>query len=1323
MSDRTETVNSTSVNIRSPYDIDLSVNGFIRASAGTGKTYSMTALFARLITEGIHFSDDGSEGFAPLDLRRILVVTFTEKGTADLKRDIRKRIDSLISRVSVVRMTERFSESEIAEIYGDSGNFETQFIKRIGSGENAVRILKILTQAANDIDQASVFTIHGFCSRMLRANAFESGELFGLQVNEDTAELLTEASREVWRESFYPRGAENEIGDKEAGLVHSVLVSPDSMASLFSKLGTRLSDGTVFNADCPEENGRRLSPREVLERMLDGSRNGLADAVKKISVNMDIKTRKGDFNRIRDIIAGLRQETDSVAIMNGLSELWKTVRSLADEIRKAQDKAIKEGNGPYKLKDWEAEVLRLSENPELRDASCRAAREKNELRMSFVRALSEKFRGRLKALSSLTTDDLLTDLRDALESEHGRELAARIRSLLPVAMIDESQDTDSVQSEIFRKIYLSDEAKAEHARIFIVGDPKQSIYSFRGADVYTYNSLGKDISENGGCHYSLQRNYRSSADVIEAVNLLFRNSPGSSPLGEGISYDEISSLKESELVISTASETRTAAPFEICTCSIPEKSQSDVFLEKAARSAALEVQRLLGRHRRDGEDEQYRLSGRAVQPEDIAVLVSAQYQADAVIRALKDVGLRGVYYSDRSSVYSEPEAQSMLFFLSALKNPSDFRTLRSIVAEKISGLTIEGTMAILQDEGRIISLTDLLKKCRADLDSQGGIMKAVTRFVTARGVFSPDGSLLDSLVSADGKANRKRERSIVNFLQLAELLNDEFEDRDSVDEKIDRLRDLMGDLAERSSDSQRLRLDSAQSGVIKIITIHIAKGQEFPIVLLPFVSAGLRELLPEETRFHTSHTISDAGSEKHTKLPGLYSRETDRETEEKARTEETAEEIRKLYVALTRAKYLNWVFAASYEKQTESPWSVLLESAGIASTDALDEIKPDPAGRDPELLRKSPLPERLFTMGSFPENDDAETNAEAEAEPEQGNGGAAAQNGAADFPAPSAQEFTGSIDRSWHRHSFSSVTHNSRSGHGIEQEERDEPAEADAAEGEEEAAARKPFLSPESFPRGTFPGLFLHKVLELIDFPEMAAPESDSRSAWRCRRIISEQLMRKSLGDESAERRWNTESGIRAIEAWLRNVVTTPLFPGTSLSDITMEHRLSELKFVMPADFSTSAYNSAVDAERQRTDDDFVRRFNTIDMGEEDTALRGMWTGEIDLLLEKDGKYYVIDYKSNLLEDYDRKHLDDDIIKSRYDVQFISYTLALHRFLRSRIKDYDYDRHIGGIAYLFLRGMKGAGSSENSTPGVRFLRLSRELIEDLDGKFSGGSSK
>ena len=128
-------------------------------------------------------------------------------------------------------------------------------------------------------------------------------------------------------------------------------------------------------------------------------------------------------------------------------------------------------------------------------------------------------------------------------------------------------------------------------------------------------------------------------------------------------------------------------------------------------------------------------------------------------------------------------------------------------------------------------------------------------------------------------------------------------------------------------------------------------------------------------------------------------------------------------------------------------------------------------------------------------------------------------------------------------------------------------------------------------------------------------------------------------------------------------------------------------------------------------------------MGEEDTALRGMWTGEIDLLLEKDGKYYVIDYKSNLLEDYDRKHLDDDIIKSRYDVQFISYTLALHRFLRSRIKDYDYDRHIGGIAYLFLRGMKGAGSSENSTPGVRFLRLSRELIEDLDGKFSGGSSK
>ena len=117
---------------------------------------------------------------------------------------------------------------------------------------------------------------------MLRANAFESGELFGLQVNEDTAELLTEASREVWRESFYPRGAENEIGDKEAGLVHSVLVSPDSMASLFSKLGTRLSDGTVFNADCPEENGRSHSPREDRERRHEGHRNEHASAATTI---------------------------------------------------------------------------------------------------------------------------------------------------------------------------------------------------------------------------------------------------------------------------------------------------------------------------------------------------------------------------------------------------------------------------------------------------------------------------------------------------------------------------------------------------------------------------------------------------------------------------------------------------------------------------------------------------------------------------------------------------------------------------------------------------------------------------------------------------------------------------------------------------------------------------------------------------------------------------------------------------------------------------------------------------------------------------------
>ena len=1321
MTEKAETMKESSfVNISSPYEIDLRKNGFIRASAGTGKTYSMTALFARLITESITFSDDGSAGGAPLDLRRILVVTFTEKGPADLKRDIRKRIDSLISRVSVVRMTRRFSEGEISEIYDDPGNFETQFIKKIGSEENAGRILKILTAAASDIDQASVFTIHGFCSRMLRANAFESGELFGLQVNEDTAELLTEASREVWRENFYPRGTEDGIDDKAAGLVHQVLGSPDSMAALFSRLDTGLSDGTKFNADCPEENGRYLTPREVLERMTDSSRNGLADAVKNIPEIKSSYQRKGDFNRIRDIIADLKHETDSTAAMKSVSELRETVFSLADEITKARSDAEEKGEEPGELKDWQQEVLDLSQNPALADASCRAARKKNELRMSFVRTLREKFQKKLKTLSSLTTNDLLTDLRDALmDREHGEELAARIRSLLPVAMIDESQDTDSVQSEIFRKIYLSGQAAEEHARIFIVGDPKQSIYSFRGADVYTYNSLGKDIAGQGGCHYSLQRNYRSSADVIEAVNLLFKDKTGSTPLGEGISYDEIKSLKESELKISTPSETRTAPPFEIMSSGIPEKSRKTVFLEKASKAAAAEVRRLLFRHGKNGADEQYLLSGREVRPEDIAVLVSTQYQAEAVIRSLADAGLRGVYYSDRSSVYSEPEAQSMLFFLSALKNPSDFRTLRSIAAEKISGLTLEGTMAILQDEGRIINLTDLLKKCRRDLDSQGGIMKAATRFITEKGVFSPDGSLLDSIIKSDGSPDRKRERTIVNFLQLAELLNDEFEGLDSVDEKIDRLRDLMGDLAERSSDSQRLRLDSAQSNVIKILTIHIAKGQEFPIVLLPFVSAELRKLVPEETRFHTSHT----GGEKHTKLPGSYSTMSDHETEEKAKEEETAEEIRKLYVALTRAKYLNWIFAARYETQAESPWSVLLQSAGIASADDLAGMKPDKAKRDQEMNKESQLPECLFDLESFDEDEDSVTGTEAETQQEQESDGNGDQDDAAGAGAPSAQKFTGSIDRSWHRLSFSSVTHNSRGGHGIEQAERDEPSEADGAAEEEEAAAIKPFLSPESFPRGTFPGLFLHKVLELIDFPEMAASGSNGAAAEKCRRIIREQLMRKSLGDESAEMKWNTSSGISAIESWLRNVVTTPLPNGASLSDITGEHRLSELKFVMPADFSTADYNSAVKAERQRTDDDFVKRFNTIDMDEKDTALRGMWTGEIDLLMEHKGKYYVVDYKSNFLESYDRKHLDDEIIKSRYDVQFISYTLALHRFLKNRIKGYDYSTHIGGIIYLFLRGMKGEGSGEEGSPGVRFLKLSRELIEDLDSKFSGEAAK
>ncbi|HBR3140612.1 exodeoxyribonuclease V subunit beta [Klebsiella pneumoniae] len=1162
-----------------PLRLPLIGERLIEASAGTGKTFTIAALYLRLLL-GL-----GGEAAYPraISVEELLVVTFTEAATEELRGRIRSNIHEL----------------RIACLRGESDNpLYSALLAEIADKDDAAKTLLL---AERQMDEAAVFTIHGFCQRMLSLNAFESGMLFEQQLIEDESRLRYQACADFWRRHCYP------LTRDIAAVIHDVWKGPrDLLRSL-----DRWLQGEAPQLKSPPAPNETLAERhqQIIAR-IDSLKQQWREQVGEIEgvlENSGLDRRK--FNRgnqgkwMEKVNAWAQEETLSYQLPDALE---KFAQSFLLERTKA-------GGEPPVHPLFSAVESLLASSLTLTDLVL--ARAMVEIRDAVAR--EKRRRG------ELGFDDMLSRLDEALRGDSGETLASAIRQRFPVAMIDEFQDTDPQQYRIFRRIWR----RQSETALLLIGDPKQAIYAFRGADIFTYMKARGDVA----AHYTLDTNWRSSPGMVGSVNRLFSLSDNP------FMFHEIPFLP-----VKAAAKNK-GLRFTVDAADVPAMNVwlmpgdtvgSGDYQTFMAQLCATQIRDWLSAGQRGRALLWRGETSRPVQASDITVLVRNRLEAAQVREALQTLGIPSVYLSNRDSVFETLEAQELLWLLQAVLAPERENTLRSALATSMFGLTALDIENLNQDEQAWDALVEEFSEYR-QIWRQRGVMPMLRALMTAR-------HIAENLL-----ATRGGERRLTDILHISELLQEAASQLESEHALV---RWLAQHIAEPDSNaaSQQMRLESDKH-LVQIVTIHKSKGLEYPLVWLPFIARFRKQ---DQAFYHDRETFAavlDLGQ--------------DEASLEQAEAERLAEDLRLLYVALTRAVWHCSLGVAPLSSRKSGNSDFHLSALGrlLQAGEAMDA-----AGLAARLAD--------FCHGDIA----LQIPGELDLTPWQAP--------AATIPRLSARELQRRIADDWRVTSYSGLQQHGFSG-GQDLLPRLDVDAAGVGEVVEE-----PQLTPHQFPRGAAPGTFLHSLFEELDFTQ-PVPEG-----W----------MAEKLQLSGFDAQWAP-----VLTDWLGGVLKTRLpGPDIALNQLAARDKQVEMAFYLPI-------AQLLTAERL---DALIRQYDPLSA---DTPpldfrqVRGMLKGFIDLVFRHEGRYYLLDYKSNWLgedrEAYTRPAMEQAMRAHRYDLQYQLYSLALHRYLRHRLADYDYDRHFGGVIYLFLRGMDGQEGGQ----GIFTTRPVRPLIDGLDQLFAG----
>lgn len=1171
----------------------------IEASAGTGKTYTIASLFIRLLLG--HGKQNSHQ--IPLTVDKILVVTFTEAATAELRSRIRERIIA-------VRLDFMIGQS--------NDTFVQTLIEQSDDISIDVRLLRF---AELQMDEAAIYTIHGFCQRMLMQNAFESGSLFQQNLLEDDSQLLLQATNDFWRGHFY------DLSTALTELIFSYWQQPEQLKNELRSWLSRQDVQFIPHIDDFDFKAKYKQSLRIIEKLKNdwlANESDYFDIISYSDVSKRSYSKKNLPKWIKEISDWAFSTSSSLTLPKNLVKFSQ----------KTLDEKTPKGAKPSHNMFTEIEnVLAL-------DLSI-----KNTILLKATHWVRADLQRNKHNQSLLGFDDLLIRLDDALQISPDNHLGEQIKNSYPIALIDEFQDTDPVQYRIFQTIYQQLDSCDEpfeatektcsglsrSSGLFMIGDPKQAIYSFRGADIFTYMKARKNVS----AHYSLDYNYRSSTEMIDAVNSFFEFCPAPFIYDDDIPFLAVKApdVKRKKLVITPPDNlTQTALQF----IHPVGGENADGFKHSITLACVNEIKNLLMLSQQgkayienDAGDKQ------ALSANNIAILVRTGKEASLIRKALLDENINSVYLSLKESVYATPLAKDLLFILKACLNPEDERLLRSAIGCKLFAMTPVKIHQLLFDN-------KLWELKIAQFFEYQALWNKRGVLVMLHKLFHEQGINLQLLKDAKG------ERLITDLLHLAELLQQNSVEHDG---GFSLLR-WFGYQVKGDNSEQKQRLES-EKDLVQVSTLHKSKGLEYDIVFMPFT--GLYQK-PRDCLYHDPDRDFQL----------FYDLENNKNHFSLTEKEQLAENLRLLYVGLTRSVYRCYIGISSYKTGRVKNSPLVKSALGYICMQAEKDLLAGDSATLNSYLERMCQRSNNISVCLTPDNNDLAYSVEPD-----------------DHRLQAPVAFNGKIQRNWWISSYSSL---SRFHTGSPQTLLSHNG---VSEGSLESSK-----TPFSFPRGARHGSFLHLLFELIDF--------QNRDKSKMGAIIEEQLI-KHLYDDAQS--WGV-----VLSDWFEKILTFPLLDKLTLSQLSAQSKKVEMQFFIDMKplqaYKVNQLIKQYDALSKRAGE---LQFQTV---------QGYLKGFIDLTFEFEGKYYVLDYKSNYLgdqlSDYTKTNIENMMIEHRYDFQYQLYTLALHRLLRSRIPDYNYEQHIGGVFYTFIRGMQ-----QDKDCGLYFNKPNFSLIDGLDKLFSG----
>jgi exodeoxyribonuclease V beta subunit len=1289
------------------WQLPLRGSRLIEASAGTGKTWTLSALVVRLVL------GDGEGDTAPprpLLPSDILVMTFTRAATRELTDRIRAR---LVQAARVLRhepdapalmAQDPFLAQLSARYPGDEPEPAPGRPKRasapLGGDLRSIAAWR-LALAADAMDEAAIFTLDAWCQRVLREHAFDSGQLFDETLVADEQALLRQAVQDHWRRHLYPLSPE-QFGALQAACpgLRSVDALLDDVTRLLhqpvpvSWPGTSAAEveqplATLWTRAQAQRRAALAEVQRPWTALAQALLDWLTDQTSTHKAHWDgrklaARNVLGWAQTLRDWAqASLDDPATAIAIASG--------PALTDAARnrftwEGLQAARKESAPPLQPPEPVAQAL---------DALQRLPAELAALPdpSAVVRAHAVHHVGqRVAQLKAQRGQFGFADLQQRLDAAlarpgSGERLREHIRHRYPVALIDEFQDTSPLQYRLLDRLYRVAD-NDPHTALLLIGDPKQSIYGFRGADIHSYLHARRATE---GRHHVLDTNHRSSAAMVAAVNHLFgwreQDAGGTGAFRLRPPGEAESPLPFWPVQAQGRPEAWTVGGQPAPALTLVHDLQpagSDAHRRAHAQRCAEQVVAWLA-----DPGTGFAAHGvpfKRLRPADIAILVRTGTEAAAVRHALHRRGVASVYLSDRDSVFQSPEATDLLHWLRAVAQPRDVRLARAALGTRLASLSHAQLLHLATDDDA--------------LDARMATLAQLHTVWRTRGVLALVRQTLYALaLPQQWLGQPDGERRLTNLLHLGELLQNASTDLDGEPALIRWLAaQIQSDTVD--GDEPVVRLES-DSDLVKVITIHKSKGLEYPVVCLPFA---------------TLHRSVDAKRLTHARrADGELTLTPNADDLARAEEDRLREDLRLLYVALTRARHALWVgFACVTPGQSRSDGTHRSALGDLVAGRGASEAE------DPSAFWLY----HLQALAQAAPHTAVPSLVLQAVDPAQATAPVPLTRWTPQAPARAVQparRVAQRFETDWGVGSFSSLVRDMASAALVPPPLLPQPAQPAADESlmlfDALALDLKAQAAPESgalddldgvrhrFQRGVQAGNFLHAQLEWL---------ADEGFALAHRPDLAARLRRR------CERAGHGAQADGLIH-WFTRLCQHPLPPGGSLADIAQAQGgavLPEMAFWLPAQrlhaptvgelcrlHLLAPLTHAVGAGHL-ADPHAVPALP-------ERQLHGMLMGFADLVLAHQHRHWVLDHKSNHLGPDDSAYtpaaLWAEMAHHRYDVQAALYLLALHRLLRSRLGTaYQPLHHLGGAVYCFLRGLDGPAQ------GVCLVPCTPELLTLLD---------